>query len=82
MSTAPRIVIIGAGIVGANLADERAQRGATNTLVLEQGPLETPGGSTSHAPGLVFSTNPSKSMTPRWSISTPTRSSTVLMTSG
>ena len=63
MSTAPRIVIIGAGIVGANLADELAQRGATNTLVLEQGPLETPGGSTSHAPGLVFSTNPSKSMT-------------------
>lgn len=63
MSTAPRIVIIGAGIVGANLADELAQRGSTNTLVLEQGPLETPGGSTSHAPGLVFSTNASKSMT-------------------
>ena len=30
---------------------------------LEQGPLDLPGGSTSHAPGLVFQTNPSKSMT-------------------
>lgn len=39
MSTAPRIVIIGAGIVGANLADELAQRGATNTIVLEQGQI-------------------------------------------
>lgn len=61
-TTAPRIVIIGAGIVGANLADELAQLGWTNTLVLEQGPLDIPGGSTSHAPGLVFSSNPSKAM--------------------
>ncbi|WP_221583415.1 FAD-dependent oxidoreductase [Microbacterium sp. G2-8] len=61
--SSPRIVIIGAGIVGANLADELAQRGWTNTLVLEQGPLDVPGGSTSHAPGLVFSSNPSKAMT-------------------
>ncbi|NUL44614.1 FAD-dependent oxidoreductase [Cellulosimicrobium funkei] len=59
----PRVVIIGAGIVGANLADELAQLGHTNTLVLEQGPLGIPGGSTSHAPGLVFSSNGSKSMT-------------------
>ena len=59
----PRVVIIGAGIVGANLADELARLGHTNTLVLEQGPLEIPGGSTSHAPGLVFSSNGSKSMT-------------------
>lgn len=62
-STSPRVVIIGAGIVGANLADELARLGWTNTLVLEQGPLTLPGGSTSHAPGLVFSSNPSKSMT-------------------
>ncbi|MFJ5107642.1 MULTISPECIES: FAD-dependent oxidoreductase [unclassified Glutamicibacter] len=59
----PRILIIGAGIVGANLADELAALGHTNTLVIEQGPLDLPGGSTSHAPGLVFSSNPSKSMT-------------------
>ncbi|WP_309081290.1 FAD-dependent oxidoreductase [Zhihengliuella sp.] len=60
--TAPRVVIIGAGTVGANLADELAQRGWTNTLVLEQGPLGLPGGSTSHAPGLVFSSNGAKTM--------------------
>jgi glycine cleavage system aminomethyltransferase T/glycine/D-amino acid oxidase-like deaminating enzyme len=63
MSTSPRVVIIGAGIVGTNLADELATRGWTNITVVEQGPLELAGGSTSHAPGLVFQTNPSKTMT-------------------
>ncbi|ALQ29370.1 sarcosine dehydrogenase [Arthrobacter sp. YC-RL1] len=63
MSTQQHIVIIGAGIVGTNLADELVQRGHTNITVLEQGPLDLPGGSTSHAPGLVFQTNPSRSMT-------------------
>ncbi|RKT79614.1 dimethylglycine oxidase [Terracoccus luteus] len=60
---APRIVIIGAGIVGTNLADELVARGHTDVTVVEQGPLGMPGGSTSHAPGLVFQTNPSKAMT-------------------
>lgn len=59
----PRVVIIGAGIVGANLADELASRGWTSITVLEQGPLHLAGGSTSHAPGLVFQTNASKTMT-------------------
>ena len=63
MSASPRVVIIGAGIVGTNLADELATRGWTNVTVVEQGPLELAGGSTSHAPGLVFQTNPSKTMT-------------------
>ncbi|MCO4251328.1 GcvT family protein [Pseudarthrobacter raffinosi] len=63
MSASPRVVIIGAGIVGTNLADELATRGWTNITVVEQGPLELAGGSTSHAPGLVFQTNPSKTMT-------------------
>ncbi|MFD1213125.1 FAD-dependent oxidoreductase [Arthrobacter sp. GCM10027362] len=62
MAHSPRIVIIGAGIVGVNLADELVNRGWTNITVLEQGPLRMPGGSTSHAPGLVFQTNPSKTM--------------------
>lgn len=62
MATTPRIVIIGAGIVGTNLADELVTRGWNNITVLDQGPLNMPGGSTSHAPGLVFQTNPSKSM--------------------
>ncbi|MFB0836119.1 GcvT family protein [Arthrobacter halodurans] len=63
MSRTPRVVIIGAGIVGANLADELVARGWDNITVVEQGPLELAGGSTSHAPGLVFQTNPSKTMT-------------------
>src|SRR5882762_7750926 len=62
MST-PRVVIIGAGIVGANLADELTARGWDRVTVLDQGPLPLTGGSTSHAPGLVFQTNASKTMT-------------------
>ena len=61
--TQPRVVIIGAGIVGASLADELTARGVTDVTVLDRGPLFTTGGSTSHAPGLVFQTNPSKTMT-------------------
>jgi glycine cleavage system aminomethyltransferase T/glycine/D-amino acid oxidase-like deaminating enzyme len=62
-STSQRVVIIGAGIVGTNLADELVSRGWSDITVVEQGPLSMPGGSTSHAPGLVFQTNPSKTMT-------------------
>jgi glycine cleavage system aminomethyltransferase T/glycine/D-amino acid oxidase-like deaminating enzyme len=63
MSTTPRVVIIGAGIVGANLADELTARGWDRVTVVDQGPLPLTGGSTSHAPGLVFQTNASKTMT-------------------
>ncbi|SEF12867.1 Glycine cleavage system T protein (aminomethyltransferase) [Streptomyces sp. 2112.3] len=58
-----RVVVIGAGIVGCSLADELTARGWTEVTVLDQGPLPAPGGSTSHAPGLVFRTGPSKTMT-------------------
>ncbi|MGU3500644.1 GcvT family protein [Mycobacterium sp. C31M] len=58
----PKIIIIGAGIVGTSLADELTARGATDVTVLDRGPLFATGGSTSHAPGLVFQTNPSKTM--------------------
>ncbi|MFD6027458.1 GcvT family protein [Streptomyces griseoluteus] len=61
--TSPRVVVIGAGIVGCSLADELTARGWTDVTVLEQGPLPAPGGSTSHAPGLVFRTSPSKTLT-------------------
>ncbi|MFI8349737.1 FAD-dependent oxidoreductase [Streptomyces sp. NPDC085596] len=61
--TSPRVVIVGAGIVGCSLADELTARGWTDVTVLEQGPLPAPGGSTSHAPGLVFRTSPSKTLT-------------------
>ncbi|MGW0520356.1 GcvT family protein [Crossiella sp. NPDC003009] len=59
----PNVVVIGAGIVGCALADELTERGWTSVTVLEQGPLFAAGGSSSHAPGLVFQTNPSKTMT-------------------
>ncbi|WP_326714055.1 FAD-dependent oxidoreductase [Streptomyces sp. NBC_01474] len=62
-TSSPRVVIIGAGIVGCSLADELTARGWTDVTVLEQGPLPAPGGSTSHAPGLVFQTGPSKTLT-------------------
>ncbi|MFG1931945.1 FAD-dependent oxidoreductase [Mycobacterium sp. NPDC048908] len=61
--TTPRVVIIGAGIVGANLADELTARGWDRVTVLDQGPLPLTGGSSSHAPGLVFQTNATKAMT-------------------
>ncbi|GAB2761900.1 FAD-dependent oxidoreductase [Salinifilum aidingensis] len=63
MSTTPRVVIIGAGIVGANLADELTERGWDQVTVLDQGPLPLTGGSSSHAPGLVYQTSGSKAMT-------------------
>ncbi|MFF8682334.1 FAD-dependent oxidoreductase [Streptomyces sp. NPDC015237] len=59
----PRVVVIGAGVVGCSLADELTARGWTDVTVLEQGPLPAPGGSTSHAPGLVFRTSPSRTLT-------------------
>jgi len=63
MASPPKTVIIGAGIVGCSLADELTERGWTDVTVLDQGPLFSTGGSSSHAPGLVFQTNPSKTMT-------------------
>lgn len=59
----PKVVVIGAGIVGTSLADELTARGWTEVTVVDRGPLFATGGSTSHAPGLVFQTNPSKTMT-------------------
>jgi dimethylglycine oxidase len=55
-------VIVGAGIVGASAAYHLADLGETDVLVVDQGPLFATGGSTSHAPGLVFQTNGSRTM--------------------
>lgn len=63
MPSTPQVVIIGAGIVGTNLADELTARGWDRVTVVDQGPLPLTGGSSSHAPGLVFQTNASKTMT-------------------
>jgi dimethylglycine oxidase len=61
--TGPKVVIIGAGVVGAALADELTGRGWDDVTVVDQGDLPAPGGSTSHAPGLVFQASSSKTLT-------------------
>jgi len=58
-----RTVIIGAGVVGAALADELSARGWTDITVVDQGDLPLTGGSSSHAPGLIFQASGSKALT-------------------
>ncbi|MEO5834568.1 MAG: FAD-dependent oxidoreductase [Nakamurella sp.] len=58
----PRVVVIGAGVVGASLAEEMTARGWTDVTVLDAGTLPHTGGSTSHAPGVVFQVNGTKVM--------------------
>lgn len=55
-------MIIGLGVVGAALADELVLRGWSNVTVIDQGPFYVTGGSSSHAPGFVFQTSPSRAM--------------------
>jgi glycine cleavage system aminomethyltransferase T/glycine/D-amino acid oxidase-like deaminating enzyme len=62
MKDQANLVIIGAGIVGASAAYHLVQLGWRDILVVDQGPLFETGGSTSHAPGLVFQTNGSRMM--------------------
>jgi glycine cleavage system aminomethyltransferase T/glycine/D-amino acid oxidase-like deaminating enzyme len=63
MDANDRVVIIGAGIVGCSLADHLTRLGCTQVVVIDQGPLFQTGGSTYHAPGGVFQTNFSRTMT-------------------
>jgi glycine/D-amino acid oxidase-like deaminating enzyme len=58
-----RAVIVGAGIAGASVAHHLAAQGWDELVVVDQGPLWETGGSTSHAPGLVFQHNASRTMT-------------------
>ncbi len=57
-----RVVIIGAGLAGTSVAYHLAQLGWKDIVVLDKGPMFETGGSTSHAPGLVFQVNFSKMM--------------------
>ena len=63
MQSHARLVVIGAGIVGCSTVYHLTRLGWKDIVVLDQGPLFDTGGSTSHAPGLVFQTNFSKMMT-------------------
>ncbi|MEM9775207.1 MAG: FAD-dependent oxidoreductase [Chloroflexota bacterium] len=58
-----RLVIVGAGIVGCSVAYHLAELGWKDIVVVDKGPLYETGGSSSHAPGLIFQTNYSKFMT-------------------
>src|ERR1700745_543068 len=64
------LVIIGAGIVGTSAGHFLAKKGWKNVLVVDQGPLFEAGGSSSHAPGLVFENNVNRTMCQlsRWSV--------------
>ncbi|MGO2532976.1 GcvT family protein [Arthrobacter rhombi] len=48
------VVIIGAGIVGSSLVKHLAEAGWRNMVLLDQGPLPDPGGSTGHASNFIF----------------------------
>src|SRR5438552_9131315 len=63
MQDRARLVVIGAGIVGTAAVYHLTRLGWRDIAVVEQGPLHDTGGSSSHAPGLVFQTNPSRTMT-------------------
>ncbi|WP_248896029.1 GcvT family protein [Haloplanus halobius] len=55
-------VVVGAGCVGCSAAYHLSQLGREDVIVLDRGPLFETGGSTSHAPGLVFQTTGNKLM--------------------
>src|SRR4051794_21618677 len=63
MTTTARLVIIGAGIVGASAAYHLTKLGWRDILILDKGSLLENDGSTSHAPGGVVGLSHSKVMT-------------------
>ncbi|MFU8867579.1 GcvT family protein [Natronococcus sp.] len=56
-------VIVGAGIVGCSTAYHLTEFGREDVVVVDQGPLPTTGGSSSHAPGIMFQTAEEKVLT-------------------
>jgi glycine cleavage system aminomethyltransferase T/glycine/D-amino acid oxidase-like deaminating enzyme len=56
-------VVVGAGAVGCSVAYHLAELGAEDVVVVDQGPLPVTGGSSVHAPGIMFQTSPSKIQT-------------------
>ncbi|MFD1599377.1 GcvT family protein [Halobellus rarus] len=56
-------VVIGAGAVGCSVAYHLTELGAEDVVVIDQGPLPVTGGSSVHAPGIMFQTSPSKLQT-------------------
>ncbi|PSQ07899.1 glycine cleavage system protein T [Halobacteriales archaeon QS_6_71_20] len=63
LPTKAETVVIGAGAVGCSVAYHLTELGAEDVVVVDQGPLPVTGGSSVHAPGIVFQTSPSKIQT-------------------
>src|SRR5436309_3358189 len=72
MKSHAQVVIIGAGIVGCSTAYYLTKMGWSDVVVLDQGPLFYNWGSTSHAPGLMFQHNNSRTtcLLAQWSVET------------
>jgi len=55
-------VVVGAGIVGCNVAYQLTKLGREDVVVVDQGPMPTTGGSSTHAPGIMFQTAEPKTL--------------------
>ena len=55
-------VVVGAGIVGCNVAYQLTELGVEDVVVVDQGPMPTTGGSSTHAPGIMFQTAEPKTL--------------------
>ena len=58
-----RAVLIGAGIVGNSLAHHLARLGWSDLVLIDKGPLPSPGGSTGHASNFIFPVDHSREIT-------------------
>ena len=63
LPTKAETVIVGSGAVGCSVAYHLSELGAEDVVVVYQGPLPVTGGSSVHAPGIMFQTSPSKIQT-------------------
>jgi glycine cleavage system aminomethyltransferase T/glycine/D-amino acid oxidase-like deaminating enzyme len=63
LPTKAETVIVGSGAVGCSVAYHLSELGAEDVVVVDQGPLPVTGGSSVHAPGIMFQTSPSKIQT-------------------
>jgi glycine cleavage system aminomethyltransferase T/glycine/D-amino acid oxidase-like deaminating enzyme len=58
-----RAVVIGAGIVGNSIVHHLARLGWGDLVLVDQGPLPNPGGSTGHASNFIYPVDHSREMT-------------------
>ena len=60
---AASVIVIGAGIVGNGMAYHLGRLGWRDVVLLDKGPLPSPGGSTGHASNFIYLVDHSKEMT-------------------